>query len=163
MSFHRTISKLNNSQNFVGLLHSRLAVLSRELKVPLVYNDHVARQVAQQWRQILGSQFDFEEADFDLLIEEIVGELVCLIAATTNLVQPVTPLPHDLFVRSVLNYSSEYIALDVAVEILRRVFKGQMTLTTPTPQRMLEAAFTLRQQPRSAHRYWTWLGLQFFD
>jgi hypothetical protein len=163
MSFHRTIRKLHDGQNFVGLLHSRMKQLRREFKINLEYNDQVARQIAQKWRGILGSKFDFEEAEFDLLIDEVVGELVCIIATTENLIRPISPIPRDPLVRAFLAYGSEYIALDVAVEILCRVFKGTMTLTRPTPQRILEAALTLRQQPQYAHRYWTWLGLQFYE
>jgi hypothetical protein len=160
MSFQKTISHLYNSQNFVGLLHRRLKKLSRELKVELEFNDYAARQAAAQWRQLLASKFNFQEAEYDLLIEEIIGELICIIALSDKLILPVKARVQDPFASAVISYAKEFIALDIAVEIYRRVFKDAFRVSTPTPQLMIEAAATLRQDPTRSHRYCSWLRLE---
>lgn len=143
MSVVHQIRSLYDKKNFVKRLHRSMKRYNREFGDDLDLEDLEARSVAGDWRRILTSNYDFADEMFEVLRDEIFGELLyCMITRKhppfSKDLDPPPPL-------SVVLASLTFI-LDITETVLNRTIVRDRVLIE-------RFAATLLATPRLAH---TW-------
>lgn len=99
MSIKHQVKNLYITQNFVQALYKSVNSYNARYGTDMSISDLDARRTAEKWRAILTSNYEFQEGNFSILIEEIFGELLHEMIS----VSPFSPLEQSLLIRKTLS------------------------------------------------------------
>ena len=96
-----------------------------------------------------------------------LGEMIGAVCAADDLIYEVPPSrtrgEASAFSAAMSAHVTEVIALEMALEVLRRCFGRRLTFERPTPERIIEVAKQLKADPNTYRSYWRLLGLKNID
>jgi len=118
------------------------------------------------WYDIVTRDFDFDDHDFNILVEEVLGELVFELVRTDPPIVEIdqqymnpTPKPSRISADEAFKFAKEYIAVDVGLKLLRNIFEEDLIPPDDSAVRKLEAAKTIHARPREAQKFCEFLNL----
>lgn len=166
MPLKRAFRDLAHRQQLTDLVSARVVSFNDHFKVQLKTVTSQIAKAHEVWYDIVTREFDFDDHDFNILVEEILGELVFELVRTDPPIVEIdhqylnpTPKPSRIPADESFKFAKEYIAVDVGLKLLRNVFEEDLIPPEESAHRKLEAAIIISARPREAQKFCEFLKL----